>query len=281
MRKGSGYVTFMTSDQQNDQLNAIVDRLLERDSSKLQNNLLNQFSAPFDVSRPNIHDSKKEFLRELEAAQAVVKSSLTIIGKLVHSEIETEADHNQMLERLGHVVDLAGYEHRRGRTIETARDLALKNLADTGFFRGSLLVVIEMMMIYRRRLLELKDQKKQYWSVPHRAPNYYARTIALRLARLYAQEKRQRPTFGIARDGNHPSTEFGRALEDVFAVLEIKAAVRGAAEWAIEQLTDDDVNPPLNALRNLGLGGIGLGRLVLPAIESPGEEKAATKEQRR
>jgi hypothetical protein len=69
------------------------------------------------------------------------------------------------------------------------------------------------------------------------------RAIALRLARLYAREKGERPTFGTARDGGHPSTNYGRALERIFEPLGIKDGVRRPAEWALAQLTDDDLRP--------------------------------------
>lgn len=85
----------------------------------------------------------------------------------------------------------------------------------------------------------------------NRSPNYYARTIALRLARLYAKEMGHRPTLGISREGNFPSTDFGRALEEVFTILNITASFRNAARWAIEQLTDEDMRPQRNALAGL------------------------------
>ena len=124
-----------------------------------------------------------------------------------------------------------------------------KNKADTGLWHNSLWALSDLLFELDERHKELRDQEKQFWTVSHRAPNYYARAIALRLARLYAMEKGKRPTFGTARDGGHPSTDFGRALEEVFAVLEVRASVKGAAKWAIEQLTDDDLKrPQLGAL---------------------------------
>lgn len=76
----------------------------------------------------------------------------------------------------------------------------------------------------------------------------------MRFARLYARETSKRPTFGISSQGNHPSTEFGRALEQVFEILNIKANVRNAAVWAIDQLSEDDLRPPQNALLGELLG---------------------------
>jgi len=165
-----------------------------------------------------------------------------------------------MVDRLQLAVNVGAYQKQRGSIVSTARDLALKNMIDAGFYHTSMLLLVDMFGVYNQRLTELKDQEKQFWSVPNRAPNYYARTIALRLARLYAKEKGQKPTFGIARAGNHPSTNYGRALEEVFSILNIKAAVRNAADWAIGELTDSDINPPVNALA----GGILAGALNYP-----------------
>jgi hypothetical protein len=37
-------------------------------------------------------------------------------------------------------------------------------------------------------------------------------------------------------------------LEEVFAILEIKASVRKAAEWALSQLTEADLSRPITSL---------------------------------
>ena len=78
--------------------------------------------------------------------------------------------------------------------------------------------------------------------------------IALRFARLFANKTGKRPTFGISSEGAHPSTDFGRAIEQVFAILEIKADVRKAAEWALSHLTEQDWKPRQNALGGLMTG---------------------------
>ena len=99
----------------------------------------------------------------------------------------------------------------------------------------------------------MKDQEELFWSTNHRPPNYYARTIALRLARYYARETQERPTVGTSGDGGHPSTAYTKALEEVFEELGIKATVRLPAKWAVNQITEDDLKP-----RMLG-GVLGLG----------------------
>lgn len=102
-----------------------------------------------------------------------------------------------------------------------------------------------------KRQMELADQEREFWSGASRPPNHYARTIGLRLARLYAQEKQEFPTVGVSGEGGHPSTAFTRALQEVFELLEIKSNVRNAASWAVAQLSDQDIGRPTNAPRGL------------------------------
>ncbi len=237
------------------QNDSVVDQLNELDEllfGKRFRTILEQGGPPFDISRPNIHDSKKEFLRELNTVQAIDEHCHGILGLLVGSKYKGDLEHAKMIGRLRSAIELSARQDKSRKPAESATDLTLRNLAETGFYNNALFVLIDLLVFSRQRLKELKDQEAQFWSVPHRPPNYYARTIALRFARLYAKEKRAKPTFGISSEGNHPSTDFGRALEQVFSILSIKANVRKAAEWAIDQLTEEDWNPPTNAL----MGGL-------------------------
>ncbi|MEO1028814.1 MAG: hypothetical protein AAFX02_07120 [Pseudomonadota bacterium] len=87
----------------------------------------------------------------------------------------------------------------------------------------------------------------------HRAPDYYARAIALRLARLYASEVGERPTYGTSGETGEPSTGYTRALRDVFEILEIDAREKIYATWAVKHLNDDD----LKTARPPGLATVG------------------------
>ena len=133
-----------------------------------------------------------------------------------------------------------------------------KNAADAGLTYCLIFLLMDLIKDLNQRRQELENQGAAFWNLSGRAPNYYARTIALRFARVIARETGMKPTFGTARDGGHPSTEFGRALEQVFETLEIKASVRNAAKWAIDQLTEEDLKPePKNYLTMGSLFGIG------------------------
>lgn len=241
----------MSEKSQEDLLDEILDGLVgPQQFNALAPLGLGGVPPRLDISKPNIHDSKKEFLREKNAVVKVVEHLDGVLSQVLGKQDDIE--HKEMIARLQPYVDKGAIRSMRLHEVDSASDLALRNIMQTGFYYGSLFVVVEMITVYRERLRELDDQELQFWTVSNRPPNYYARTIAFRLARLFAKQKRQKPTFGISREGNHPSTDFGRALEQVFGVLGIKASVRPAAEWAIDQLQEDDWNPRQNALAGLG-----------------------------
>ena len=208
------------------------------------------YSPPFDITRPNIHDSKKEFLRELNTVVATKDHLQGVFDLLIGppSDGTQEPVQEEMIQRLKLAIERDVLVRTKASKLETPRDLALKNVRDTGFFYNSIIVVIDLKVSLEQRLKDLREQEVQFWSVGNRPPNYYARVIALRFARLFAGRSGGRPTFGISSEGSHPSTQYGRALEEVFRILGILANVRKAAEWALAQLTEDDWRPKGNAL---------------------------------
>lgn len=194
-----------------------------------------------DIDRPNEHDSKKEFSLEFDTVEKSLQHLRSILDLFAIAEVNREF--NAMRDRLRTSLDTHARKSVRQKPAETATDLILKNMADAGFTVSALMAMLDFADCLERRKIELKDQEQEFWSVAHRPPNYYARTIALRLARLYAREMHKKPTSGTARDGGHPSTDFGRAVEQIFAILEISADIRGPSEWAIAQLTEDELLP--------------------------------------
>lgn len=101
----------------------------------------------------------------------------------------------------------------------------------------------------------LSEQEDLYWSLSHRAPDYYARSIALRLAKLYARETETRPTVGTSGETGDPSTGYLRALKETFEVLGIGTGVRSPAEWAVQQIGEEDLEPwrPFGLAGSMGL----------------------------
>ena len=259
MPKGQERFTLMDQAETIEQLNKLVDNLF----GPVEKNIFGQFTAPFDITRPNIHDNKKEFTRELTTVSSVIDHLQKTLGLLVANTAETENDplHSEMLSRLTLAIETNIIQQKSKTVPESAGDLALQNLRETGFYYNSVFVMLEMLGSFRHRFRDLKEQEVEFWSVPNRPPNYHARIIALRFARFFASKTGKRPTFGISSEGSHPSTEYGRALEEVFKILKIRADVRKAAEWALSQVTEEDWKPTRNALAGpmgslYGIGGL-------------------------
>lgn len=238
----------MIKQDQIDALNAFTDGLFKWNGG----NALAPIGPRLDVSKPNFHDTKKGFLREKNALEQATGHIKAVLDQFVGPQYKGDLEHSKMTTSVHSAMDRLAKSTGQSELLETASDLAMKNIMQTGFYYNSLFFMLHLNSVYHQRLHELSDQEKEFWTITNRPPNYYARTIALRFARIYAMETRSKPTFGVSREGSHPSTDYGRALEQVFQILNIKAKVRNPAEWAIEQLTEDEWNPPANAL----MGGL-------------------------
>lgn len=235
-----------------ERVRAVVDRLLGRPSSR---NALTSNVPALDVSKPTIHDSKAEFQAELTRINRALVGLRDAQEQLLGPEVDDDRDQQGISLQARSAIDQSA--RRAVAPIvepQSAIDLLRKNSAQVGFFISSQWCLIDLIAVLEQRLAELNDQGKEFWSVKNRAPNYHARAVALRLARIYAREKQKKPTIGTARDGGHPSTDFGRALEEIFAIIGVRAHVRRAAEWAIGELTEEDFRAP----------ALGLGRGLMP-----------------
>ena len=173
--------------------------------------------------------------------------------------IYIEEDPNHVTsKRLGEFINREARKDQNRKGSETIVDMIRKNAVEHGLTLVTLFLLVDLRIQLSKRKQELADQESVYWSSAHRAPNYYARTIALRFAKLVARSTGKYPTIGTSRDGGHPSTDFGRALEEIFELLGIGANFRNPAQWAIRQLTDDDLKPsPKPSLFELGSGILG------------------------
>lgn len=235
---------------------AVVDRLLGRSP---QNALAGPVPG-LDISKPNVHDSKAESDAEVarvNRALAGLRDAVDQLhpgarGKEGHEQSAVSADFRSFIDRSARR-RVAGIEP------ESASDLIRRNNAQVGFFFSSLYCMLDLISALEDRLGELEGQRRLFWTVSSRPPHYFARALALRLARLYAREKGERPTVGKSRDGNYPSTDFGRALEEVFAIVGVDANFRNAAKWAVDELTEADLKkvfetrPALRIRRSVSL----------------------------
>ena len=227
--------------------------IAERFGVKPGSGLLAKAAGPFDVTKPNHHDNKSDFLQEKQAVDHMIDHCWELLF-LIAGDKDEPPETTKAREAINRFLDDSARSGNRHDLPETIPQFLRKAASDVSITLVLPYLLLDVWKALTKRKQELTDQEIEFWSDRHRPPNHYARTIALRLARMIAMQTRKRPTIGTARDGGHPSTEYGRALEDTFKVLGIKANVRNAGTWAIGQLTDDDISPPMNALAGLDWG---------------------------
>ena len=254
MQEGAGQLTFMqemTQPERAKRLYEIVNAMVAPFGKTVPEGLggLLRAAEPFDTSKPNQHDSKSEFLREYKAVQSCVEYiDKTVDNFAAGSKRPKQA---KMLERLAPIINHKMASNPPDGELGNSHTLVRRNVGSIGGFYASLLIMIDFSSALESRLSELEDQRQQFWNLPHRAPDYYARAIALRLAKLYAQITNQYPTIGTSGETGEASTAYSRALEQVFEVLGIESRTRLHAEWAVGQLTDDDLGPPEGTLAHM------------------------------
>lgn len=265
--KGCDSLPFMQDLEERDRaIAAVVERLVGPGPAPV--GMFGPVSRKLDVSRPNIHDSKAEFRAELDAVESAIRDLRKTLFVLLPP---TDKSNHQEVARNARLRTAINAEGRRELPVtqpKSALDLVLRNAVEQGLYPSAMSLMLSLYNALEKRRAELLAQEATYWNAPNRPANPYARTIALRLAQLYAQNTGRRPTFGVARDGGHPSTAYGRALEEIYELLEIKANVRSPAKWAIAQITDEDLKPPPTPLFGMALGALRDGEGPPPPTSS-------------
>ncbi|WP_143152710.1 hypothetical protein [Marivita hallyeonensis] len=220
---------------------------------------------PFDINRPNEHETKADFNAEL----AVVTKSLEQVTSLIDTMLVNAKQDDGVapeIQRLSGILNRKLRENAAGLEVSSASDLVRQNLAEAGGYTTFLMVLLDMQLALQDRARELEDQKSKFWNLSYRAPDYFARFLALNLARLYCQQVGAIPTYGTSGETGEPSTDFCRALKEVYAVLDHEVNEREHARWAVSQLTERDVET-----RQEGL----LGSLVGMTLRETEEETLA------
>ena len=214
---------------------------------------------PFDTTKPNHHDTKADFLEEKCAVERALAQTEGLSQFLIARYRESHPQHSVAFAVSKYVSEGARNDVLREPS-ENIAELFRKNATDIGLSFSALLIQLDLASRLKKGKQELESQEALFWNTSGRAPNDYARTIALRFGKRIERETGTCPTVGTSSDGNHPSTDFGRALEDVFQILGIDANFRRAAQWAVAQLSDDDLRPdmrgPLGSILGFGLGAI-------------------------
>ncbi|PWJ20194.1 hypothetical protein [Jannaschia seohaensis] len=210
--------------------------------------LLGATAHRLDVSKPNQHDTKAEFLAEKVAVEAAAEHGRALF-EILAGQFREGSDQRGVSERLSDFIDASENQGGLTRRPDTPVDLVLQNAKAVGFTFTLVLALYHVPGSSRAKARACKSGG-DLLEPKAPAPNHYARAIALRLAKLIARHTGERPTLGTSSESNHPSTDCGRAVEDLFKVLGIKAQFRNAAKWAIDQLTDEDLAPeePIGSL---------------------------------
>lgn len=216
-----------------------------------RNGLVSFAEPPFDISKPNQHDSKLEFEREFKIVSDAVAALHKLVPLFLHTDDEEQARTLNALEVQLDAKMLRGVPEA---PVESITDLVRRTVADAGGVAASTWVCIDFFRALKERLDELEEQRDKFWNLPHRAPDYHARTIANRLAKLYARETGVKPTSGSSAVGGDASTKFTKALEQIFELLGIKSGPRSPADWAIKNLKKEDFAPKTGVKTITGLG---------------------------
>lgn len=208
-------------------LNEIVSRFWEDD----RYHPCHRDDTPFNILPPNEHATKKEYKAEKAAVVSLRKQLGKLIDLLTPGIAGFPAD-TEPAKRLRNFVDEVVPHREPGRPADPVQ-VVVNAAIDVGIFECTFRTIAELDRRLRDRENVLAKEEKVYWGQPHRMRNHHAYAIAFRLARYYRQEAGKEPTYGTSSDGRHPSTEFCRALEEVYEVLGIDAGIRQPAEWAI------------------------------------------------
>ncbi|CTQ56329.1 hypothetical protein LP7551_04889 [Roseibium album] len=204
-----------------------------------------KLKTPFDTSRPNQHDTKSDFQAEYEAITTCLEGLKIVFGAALPDNFKNKdkaKDKEHVWRNMKRYVDEKFRVNEKLHERSEALDLILNNIADIGGFSTSLMTTFALQTALEARKKELDHQEKRFWNLGHRAPDYYARAIALRLAKLYANETGKKPTYGTSGETGEPSTTYTKTLPKVFELLEIKGGGSTYAQWAIGKISDDDLN---------------------------------------
>lgn len=230
----------MTDTERNEALHRVFEEML---GHRVENPDFPSL-PPIDIQQHNEHSRKAEFIEE----QCAVRECIDNIGRIILviagvkvDDAEDEPANMRLRDWLDYSASLS--VDANPAPIEEIDMLLLHAAKVSGFSQTSIAFLTELREQLIKRNAMLDEQEAEYWSDQHRPGNHFARTIALRTAKVYAAELGRLPTLGTSRDGGHPNTAFGKALEQIFDILDIKSGVRSPAKWAIAQLTDSDLEP--------------------------------------
>lgn len=209
--------TFVIEREKIDKLNELADSLSATGKGKFHG----RETPPFDISQPNLHDTKAEYLAELATVSSALKHVEALIELFRARDAEIDTENAVHLAGVANALNLAVRNGTRKKKIREgrSRDLVVQNFRDTGFVENFTAVLIDMELGLRNRLADLKDQEALFWTSANRSKNPYPCTIALRFARFYMSQTGKLPKFGTTNHDGKASTIFANHLFDVFNIL--------------------------------------------------------------
>lgn len=145
-----------------EQVTYIINQMLEPFGRSIPAPTFGLFGTPgpFDLSKPNEHNNKAEFIREKETVEASLEGLEVVIGSLIGAKEDPHRD--EIAARLKSVLNA---KFRSGAPMTDLRDsyrLIKKNVADVGGYAASIFIMLDLQSALRLRLDELRDQEKKF-----------------------------------------------------------------------------------------------------------------------
>tara|TARA_B110000902_G_scaffold185637_1_gene210182 strand:- start:237 stop:587 length:351 start_codon:yes stop_codon:yes gene_type:complete len=106
----------MISDEATDKLNALDVALF----GERYRGILDSGSAPFDVSRPNFHDNKADFLKELMTVQAVLNHCDGVLNTIAVYDEELSSENVPEKFSLAIAINVSGLQDRARKRLSTS-----------------------------------------------------------------------------------------------------------------------------------------------------------------
>jgi hypothetical protein len=127
----------MEQERQNDQLWEIAKRFGVPEPMTL----LGRPLPPFDIKRPNLHESKTEFLAELKAVKAAREHAIGL-ARLLSAPYRENAEEQDVAVPLCDAIDESARHAARSLELSHVTDLVLNNAAETDLSFNTSMVLV-------------------------------------------------------------------------------------------------------------------------------------------
>ena len=191
------------------------------------------------------HDSKADLMKEYKLLEKAEKS-LTQSLHALYPE-----DNLELRSRFRNILNVEEIARTKSINTETATGLIESNIAQSGFYNHTLWGMLHLQQHIQNRITFLDTQIEDFWSASHRAPAPYPRLIALRLAKVYANYWQEKPKANTSSHGKDATGRYSQSIEEIFEILKIDQHFLQPAQWAVKQITQEDLDA-LKSRHNFG-----------------------------